>query len=89
MRTGDVWGIPRGQTCLQLTEAASNRSAGPLAKLLGLLLTAVAVSQGGPFWFDLLSKLTNPRGSGPVPPPAQEKTTAKVEAKGEIVRVAP
>jgi hypothetical protein len=88
LRTGDVWGIPRGEDCLQLTEAASNRSAGPLAKLLGLLLTAVAVSQGAPFWFDLLSKLTNPRGSGPVPPPAQEKTTAKVEAKGEIVQVA-
>ena len=84
-RMGDVWGIPRGQGCLQLTEPASNRSAGPLAKLLGLLLTVVAVSQGAPFWFDLLSKLTNPRGSGPVPPPSQEKTKTQVEAKGEVV----
>ena len=88
-RSGDVWGISTKDGCMQLKAALPNQSAGPLAKLLGLILTAIAVSQGAPFWFDLLSKLTNPRGTGPVPPPPQEKTREKVEAKGEIVRVTP
>ncbi len=74
-RLGDVWGISSKNGCIQLKEALPNQSAGPLAKLLGLLLTAVAVSQGAPFWFDLLSKVSNPRGSGAVPAPSSEKKT--------------
>jgi hypothetical protein len=38
-----------------------------LSKLLGLLGTAVAVSFGAPFWFDMLSRVTNLRGTGPKP----------------------
>lgn len=34
-------------------------------KLFGLIVTALAAAQGGPFWFDLLGKLINPRGTGP------------------------
>jgi hypothetical protein len=91
LRTGDVWGIPNAQGCLQLTEAASNQSAGPLAKLLGLIFTAIAVSQGAPFWFDLLSKLSNPRGSGAVPQTSQEKAKEKNDQKSraEALRTAP
>ncbi len=37
-------------------------------KVLGLLLTGVALSFGAPFWFDLLGRLTNLRASGPPPP---------------------
>ena len=33
-------------------------------KIVGLLLTGLAVSFGAPFWFDLLSKLANLRNSG-------------------------
>jgi hypothetical protein len=33
----------------------------------GLLLTAVALSLGAPFWFDLLGKFMNLRGAGPRP----------------------
>jgi hypothetical protein len=40
-------------------------------KVLGLLLTAVALTLGAPFWFDLLSKLVRVRGSG-APPPARD-----------------
>ncbi|GAC1650124.1 MAG: hypothetical protein NVS4B8_24110 [Herpetosiphon sp.] len=40
-----------------------------LAKVFGLLLTAIAVSFGAPFWFDLLQKLTNQRGAGTPPEP--------------------
>jgi len=35
--------------------------------LLGWLLTAIAVSLGAPFWFDLLDKFINIRSSGGVP----------------------
>ncbi|MFL5382220.1 MAG: hypothetical protein ACJ8GN_06865 [Longimicrobiaceae bacterium] len=36
-------------------------------KLLGLLLTAIAVSLGAPFWFDLLNKVVNIRAAGRAP----------------------
>jgi len=35
-----------------------------LTKILGLLLTALAVSFGAPFWFDALSKLGRLRATG-------------------------
>ena len=85
-RAGDVWGISTKDGCMQLKEPLSNQSAGPLAKLLGLLLTAVAVSQGAPFWFDLISKLSNPRGSGAVPPTSVEQTKENKTDRVEVVR---
>lgn len=39
----------------------------PLDHLLGFLLTAVAVSLGAQFWFDLLAKLVKLRAAGPSP----------------------
>ena len=33
-------------------------------KLVGLLITALAISLGAPFWFDLLKKLVNIRNTG-------------------------
>jgi hypothetical protein len=42
-----------------------------LAKLIGLTLTAVAITFGAPFWFDTLSKLARLRNSG-APPPASD-----------------
>jgi hypothetical protein len=38
-----------------------------LLSILGCLLTALAGSLGAPFWFDLLKKVANLRGSGPKP----------------------
>ena len=38
-----------------------------VSKLLGFLLTALAVSLGAPFWFDLLKKLVNIRSAGARP----------------------
>jgi len=46
-------------------------------KLLGILITGFAVSQGAPFWFDLLNKLTNVRSAGRPP-----KSTAVDNASG-------
>src|SRR5215203_2142461 len=44
-----------------------------LSKLLGLMLTVVAVTFGAPFWFDTLSKLGRLRNSG-APPTATDAT---------------
>lgn len=38
-----------------------------LAKILGFLVTALAISLGAPFWFDLLRKIVNIRASGNKP----------------------
>ena len=38
-------------------------------KAIGWLITGLAVALGAPFWFDLLNKLVNLRGSGPKPSP--------------------
>ena len=46
-------------------------------KILGLLLTAGALTLGSAFWFDLLNKVTNFRASGP--PPARS-TSQNAEA---------
>lgn len=40
---------------------------GWLAKALGLLFTAIAVSLGAPFWFDMLSKFVRVRAAGEKP----------------------
>jgi hypothetical protein len=38
-----------------------------IAKVIGLIVTGVALSLGAPFWFDLLSKFINIRGTGTKP----------------------
>lgn len=44
-----------------------------LIKLVGLLLTAVALTFGAPFWFDLLKKFVGLRSSGEKPETEEEK----------------
>jgi len=44
-----------------------------LMKFLGLLWTGIALSLGAPFWFDLLQKFVNVRGTGPKPKGAEPK----------------
>ncbi len=47
----------------------------PIAlSILGWLVTALALTLGAPFWFDLLVKFVNIRGTGPRPPRADSKT---------------
>jgi hypothetical protein len=50
-----------------------------LRSLLGILITGVATMQGSPFWFDVLSKIINMRGSGQIP--AAEKDREKPSGK--------
>ena len=49
-----------------------------LSKAIGLFLTGLALSLGAPFWFDLLTKFMNIRGTGPKP-----ATTAETKAGGQ------
>lgn len=52
------FGWPQGvELCAQLS----------LSKLLGCLMTALAVALGAPFWFDTLQKFLNLRAAGPKP----------------------
>jgi hypothetical protein len=44
-----------------------------LKKIGGLLLTALAVSMGAPFWFDVLNKIASLRSSGNKPKTLQEE----------------
>ncbi len=42
-------------------------------KIIGIIFTALAISQGAPFWFDLLNKFVNLRGAGVKPKVEKEK----------------
>jgi hypothetical protein len=86
-RQGDVWGIPNPKGCILIRDAAVGQNAGLLVKILGLILTALAVSQGAPFWFDLISKLSNVRGSGAVPATSEEKAKERLEKKSRAEAV--
>ncbi|HEY9045110.1 MAG TPA: hypothetical protein VIN08_04410 [Ohtaekwangia sp.] len=44
-----------------------------VTKIFGLLITALAVSLGAPFWFDMLNKLVNLRSVGKKPASATEQ----------------
>jgi hypothetical protein len=49
-----------------------------IQKIFGLLLTALAVSLGAPFWFDILNKVSNLRSAGAAPKePVQEERQDK------------
>jgi hypothetical protein len=48
-----------------------------MVKVLGLFLTAVALSLGAPFWFDTLSRLANLRSAGDPPRKATDDSNAR------------
>jgi hypothetical protein len=47
-----------------------------LSKIIGIVLTGFALSLGAPFWFDLLSKFMNIRGTGPKPEPTAQSASS-------------
>ena len=58
-------------------------------KVLGILITTLALTLGAPFWFDLLSKIVRLRGSG-APPPASDATrSGDAEQKRPGSQIAP
>jgi hypothetical protein len=52
-------------------------------KLLGLILTAIAVSLGAPFWFDMLNKIINIRSAGRAPDERPKNPEASAKRLGE------
>ena len=50
---------------------------GWLLKVIGLLFTTIAISLGGPFWFDVLSKFINLRQTGGRPEPISKEEIKK------------
>lgn len=53
--------------CTEFQELNSPYQKNIWLKYLGWLITALAISLGAPFWFDLLNKFVNIRGAGPKP----------------------
>jgi len=71
IKAGQIWGIPSRDSqaqpvCLRFSNLPPD-SISWLVKLLGMLMTAAAAAQGAPFWFDILGKLVNVRGTGTNP----------------------
>jgi hypothetical protein len=61
-RRGDVRGLPDSYDWI--------------SKIVGILITSVAVAMGAPFWFDLLNKIVNLRLTGNPPPDSRLASTA-------------
>ncbi len=71
IQAGQVWGIPSQNSsaqpaCLRFSNLPPDIITW-LLKLMGLLMTGLAATQGAPFWFDVLGKLVNVRGTGTDP----------------------
>jgi hypothetical protein len=71
IQAGQVWGIPSQNSsvqtvCLQFSNLPPDIITW-LVKMMGLLMTGLAATQGAPFWFDILGKLVNVRGTGTNP----------------------
>jgi hypothetical protein len=50
-----------------------------LFKIIGLIITILALMMGAPFWFDILKKVSNIRGTGPRPAAASEDSDKKIK----------
>ena len=64
---GQSFGLPVVGSTLCITPPNSNNQANLGIKILGILLTALAARQGAPFWFDILKRVVNLRGTGTNP----------------------
>lgn len=65
--------LPLGWDLAKLRELGV---ADALLKIIGIILTALAISLGAPFWFDLMQKLVDIRGAGKKPTTQVEKDIA-------------
>jgi hypothetical protein len=64
-----VWGI-RDKSAANICQKIANAPASSaqwFMKILGIIFSAAAAAQGAPFWFDILKKVVNIRGSGANP----------------------
>ncbi len=63
---GTTFGVSLSAGCLRPvdTPLATNGWLWSLTKVAGLIMTALATTQGSSFWFDILVKIVNVRGAG-------------------------
>ena len=66
-KEGQAFGLPVIGSNLCITPPNSNNQANLAIKILGIFLTALAARQGAPFWFDILKRVVNLRGTGANP----------------------
>jgi uncharacterized integral membrane protein len=57
----------RWDACLVTNFSPRNDAAALVLKLLGWVITAVAISYGAPFWFEAVSRIGSLRSTGPKP----------------------
>jgi len=62
-----AFGIPVFGSNKCIAPPQANNQTNILLKLIGIIITAVAARQGAPFWFDMLKRLVNLRGTGANP----------------------
>jgi hypothetical protein len=62
-----AFGIPVIGTNKCVAPPQSNNQNNILLKLIGIFITALAARQGAPFWFDILKRVVNLRGTGANP----------------------
>ena len=75
LKLTDTFPIPLGWDKNSLTSFSQpNWFLGILGKLAGWTISALAIFLGAPFWFDLLGKVVNLRGSGSKPKAVGTKT---------------
>jgi hypothetical protein len=65
--TDQGFGIPVIGTNKCVSPPQSNNQNNILLKLVGIFITALAARQGAPFWFDILKRVVNLRGTGANP----------------------
>jgi len=70
---GQSFGLPVIGSDLCITPPNSNNQANLGLKVMGILLTALAARQGAPFWFDVLKRVVNLRGTGANPAEKETK----------------
>lgn len=71
--------LEAAKTDISLFEEIGNRISYGWPRLWGWIVTSIAISLGAPFWFDLLKKIINLRGTGKRP-----ETPAAVAAAGPV-----
>jgi hypothetical protein len=66
-RLNQTFGIPVFASNKCISPSQSNNQSNIALKFTGILLTALAARQGAPFWFDILKRFVNLRGTGANP----------------------
>jgi hypothetical protein len=62
-----AFGIPVVASVKCIAPPQSNNQTNLALKLIGIFITALAARQGAPFWFDILKRVVNLRGTGANP----------------------